>query len=105
MGDTADSSHVIGAEKVHLPSAAPPTNHGHTPAAWVTVTLVLVGAVVAAVAVLAALPWLFWVGIGVIAVAVAVGLVLKMLGLGQPGGPRRGSSAPRSQIDPSKEQS
>jgi hypothetical protein len=73
-------------------------------AAWITVSLVIVGAVVASVAVLAALPWLFWVGIGVVVVAVVVGLVLKVLGLGQPGGPRRGSAAARSDIDPSKEQ-
>jgi hypothetical protein len=110
MGDTPmdssslDRSQVVGTERAHLPSAAPPTNHGHTTAAWVTVSLVIVGAVVASVAVLTALPWLFWVGIGVVVVAVVVGLVLKVLGLGQPGGPRRRSAAASADIGPSKEQ-
>lgn len=95
------------AERAHLPEVAPPTNHGHTTAAWVTVSVVLVGAVVAAAAVVAAMPWLFWAGIAVIVVGVVLGLVLRALGLGQPepSGPPRGSEESGSDIDPStKEQ-
>ena len=72
------------AERAHLPVASPPTNHGHTPAAWTTVSLVLLGAVVASVAVAIALPWMFWAGLGVVVVGVVVGRIMKSLGLGQP---------------------
>lgn len=74
------------AERVHLPVAAPPTNHGHTLAAWVTVGLVILGGVAAALGMIAPLPWLVWTGFGIIAVGLVVGRVLKMLGFGQTGG-------------------
>ncbi len=64
--------------------AAPPRNHGHTLAAWVTVVVVLLGAVVSSLAVIAALPVLFWAGLVVVVVGVVAGRVLKMLGFGQP---------------------
>ena len=60
MGET---SHQNSAESVHLPVASPPRNHGHTTAAWVLVVAVLIGAVVSAIAVMAAQPVLFWVGL------------------------------------------
>ncbi len=75
-------------EKSYLPAAAPPTNHGHTTAAWVTVTLVILGGVVSALAVMGAIVWLFWVGMVVVVAGAVVGYVLKMLGFGQPGAPR-----------------
>jgi hypothetical protein len=82
-----------GPEKAHLPHAAPPTNHGHTLAAWVTVALVIVGAAGASGGVLAGRAWLFWGGLGVVVVAIVVGLTLKAFGFGQPGpsGPARGA--------------
>lgn len=81
MGETSPDRN---AERAYLPVAPPPTNHGHTTAAWVTVTVVLVGSVVASIAVVVALPWLFWVGMGIAVVGLVVGRVLKMLGFGQP---------------------
>ena len=80
-------------EKAYLPEVAPPTNHGHTLAAWVTVTMVMVGAVVAAAGLLASRMWLFWVGLGVIVAAALVGRVLRAFGFGQPepSGPARGA--------------
>lgn len=71
-------------EHVRLPTSAPPTNHGHTVAAWVTVSLVVVGAVVASAGVLSGHMALFWVGLGVAVVALVVGRILKALGFGQP---------------------
>lgn len=82
MGDRASDRN---AELAHLPVASPPRNHGNTTAAWVTVGFVLLGSVIASAAVVAARPWLFWAGLGVVAVGVVVGRVLKMLGFGQPG--------------------
>lgn len=81
----ADRSQDSNAERAYLPVAAPPTNHGNTTAAWVTVCGVLLGSVVSALAVVLALPWLFWTGLGVVVVALILGRVLKMLGFGQPG--------------------
>ena len=93
-------------QRAYLPMVAPPTNHGHTTAAWVTVSVVMFGAVVSAVAVVAAKPWLFWVGLAVIVVGLLVGRLLKMLGLGQPkpSGPARGSAESGSDIDPSSKE-
>ncbi|HEY3437065.1 MAG TPA: HGxxPAAW family protein [Actinotalea sp.] len=81
----ADRSQDSNAERAYLPVAAPPANHGNTVASWVTVCGVLLGAIVSAVAVVAARPWLFFTGLGVVVVALIVGRVLKMLGFGQPG--------------------
>ncbi len=67
-----------------LPPAAPPSNEGHTVAAWVTVVVILIGAAISCLAVIGSSTVGFWVGIGVIALGLVVGRVLKMLGLGQP---------------------
>lgn len=72
-------------EVAYLPPASPPRNHGHTTAAWVTVGLVILGAVVAAWGVVVAEPWVFWAGLGVVLLGLVLGRVLKMLGFGQPG--------------------
>lgn len=71
-------------EKVHLPPASPPRNHGHTTAAWAMTVIMLVGTVVSAVGVLMTTAWLFWVGAAVIVIGAVVGRGLKMLGFGQP---------------------
>lgn len=81
MRETHDRSGEVN----YLPPAAPPRNHGHTTAAWVTVTLVLLGGAVAAVGMVVAEQWMLWVGIGAIVVGLVLGRVLKMLGFGQPG--------------------
>ena len=93
-------------EKAYLPKVAPPTNHGRTIAAWVTVSVVMFGGVVSAAGILAAKPWLFWVGLAVIGVGLVVGRLLKVLGLGQTesSGPARGSTESGSDIDPSSKE-
>ncbi|GEA80490.1 HGxxPAAW family protein [Cellulomonas sp. CW35] len=72
-------------EAVHLPPTAPPTNHGHTVAAWTTTWVVVGGAVIAALAMVFAQVWLFWVGIGVCVLGLVGGKVLQVLGYGQGG--------------------
>ncbi|HEX6233330.1 MAG TPA: HGxxPAAW family protein [Jiangellaceae bacterium] len=60
-------------------------DHGHTPAAWTAVLIILVGIFIGAFAV-AVLNWpLFWIGgVGVIVLGLIVGKVMQMMGLGKP---------------------
>ena len=94
-----------GSQRAHLPRSAPPTNHGHTLAAWVTVALVIAGAVLSATGVLASRTWLFWAGLGVVVVGVVVGLALKAVGFGQPTPPDRALGATGGDPQTSKEES
>ncbi len=75
------------AERVHLPLSSPPSNHGHTTAAWVTVIVVVLGSLVSSLAMVFAVVPLAWVGAGIVVIGLVVGRVLKMLGLGQPNEP------------------
>ena len=84
-GVVTGSSQAPGVETLRLPPTAPPTNHGHTTAAWTTTVVVLVGAVVAALGLIVSLVWLFWVGMGVALGGIVVGLVLRAAGYGQGG--------------------
>jgi len=59
--------------------------HGNSVAAWTAVGIIMVAALVMAVAVVAALPWLFWVGCGLVVLAVIVGKVLAAMGFGVDG--------------------
>jgi hypothetical protein len=58
--------------------------HGHTPAAWTAVTIVLIGFVVGGVALIVAQPWLAFVGIGIVVLGGIVGKIMQMMGLGKP---------------------
>jgi hypothetical protein len=58
--------------------------HGHTPAAWTAVTVVLIGFVVGGVAIVIAQPWLAFVGIGIIVLGGFTGKIMQMMGLGKP---------------------
>lgn len=57
---------------------------GHTPAGWTTVILITAGFVVGGLAVID-LNWpLFWIGgVGIVVLALIVGKVMQMMGLGQ----------------------
>jgi hypothetical protein len=57
-------------------------SHGNTPAAWTAVTIMFVGCLVSAIAIPLALPWLFFVGLGVVALGAVVGKVMSMMGMG-----------------------
>jgi len=56
--------------------------HGSTPAAWTAVSIIMIAFVVGGIGVLLALPWLFWVGVGLVVVGVIVGKVMQMMGMG-----------------------
>ncbi|AEG44220.1 HGxxPAAW family protein [Isoptericola variabilis] len=86
------------AEIAYLPPAVPPTNHGHTVAAWTAMIGIMLGALVAAIGVVVAQAVIFWVGMGVVLLACLAGLVLRNMGYGQakPGvTPQRQSSGHR----------
>ncbi|RIQ32464.1 HGxxPAAW family protein [Jiangella rhizosphaerae] len=70
--------------------------HGHTPAAWTTVILILAGFVVGAIAVIL-LNWpLFWIGgVGLVVVGGIVGKIMQMMGLGQRDTQRDAQAGPR----------
>ncbi len=57
-------------------------HHGHTPAAWTAVGVMFVGFLISGFALPLALPWLFFLGLAVVAVGVVVGKVMQMMGLG-----------------------
>jgi hypothetical protein len=59
-------------------------SHGHTPAAWTAVAVMLVGFTVGAIAVVVAAPWLVAVGGGIVVLGAVAGKVLQLMGLGQP---------------------
>lgn len=92
-------------EKAYLPPVAPPRNHGHTVAAWVAMTAVMLGATLVAVGFVVPAQWLVWTGAGVIVLGLLVGGVLRKAGLGQPepaSTPRNGAGM--SDTNRSKEQ-
>lgn len=83
--DVAHAPQQVVGEIAHLPLSAPPRNHGRTVAAWTTTAIVLVGSVIAAVGLIVAQGWLFWVGAAVAIAGPVVGKVLQVLGHGQGG--------------------
>lgn len=67
------------------PLQVDPYGHGSSPAAWVAVCVIMFGALVMSIAVLAALVWLFVVGAVVAAVGAVSGKVLAGMGFGATG--------------------
>lgn len=57
-------------------------SHGNTPAAWTAVTIMFVGFLLSGIALPLSMPWLFFVGLGVVALGAVAGKVMQMMGLG-----------------------
>ena len=57
-------------------------SHGNTPAAWTAVGIMVLGFLIAGVAIPAEKPWLFFVGLAIVAVGAVVGKVMSMMGMG-----------------------
>ncbi|MEV7971938.1 HGxxPAAW family protein [Cellulomonas sp. NPDC089187] len=72
-------------EALRLPPVAPPTNHGRTVAAWTVTWVVVLGFLVAGLAMMFSQVWLFWVGMGAAVVGVIAGVLLRAAGFGQGG--------------------
>lgn len=87
------AQNVTVTEKLNLPPTAAPTNHGKTVAAWFTTYAVVIAFTLAGLGVAFALPWLFWVGIGLVAVSLIVARILVAAGYGQGGAKTRARQA------------
>jgi multisubunit Na+/H+ antiporter MnhG subunit len=72
-------------ETTYLPPSAPPTNHGHTTAAWFTTFLTIGGFLLAAIGLVATITWLFWAGVVITVLGPVTGKVLQTMGYGQGG--------------------
>lgn len=60
------------------------SSHGHTPAAWTAVIVIITGFVVAAIGVMTLTWQVFWFGgVGLIVLGGIAGKVMQMMGLGQ----------------------
>lgn len=57
--------------------------HGNSPAAWIAVGIIVLGALLGSIAFVVAEPWLFFVGLGVIVIGAIAGKVLTAMGFGE----------------------
>src|SRR5947208_5699613 len=83
------AQHVTTTEKLNLPPTAAPTNHGKTVAAWFTTYAVVVSFTLAGLGVAFAQEWLFWAGLGLVAVSLIISRLLVAAGYGQGGAKTR----------------
>lgn len=58
-------------------------HEGKTPAAWTTVTIMLIAFVIGTLGVCFAKPWIFWFAVALLILGGIVGKVMGMMGLGQ----------------------
>lgn len=59
--------------------------HGHSPAAWTAVTIMLVAVTIGTVAFYLDMPWLVWASAGLVVVGVIVGWAMAKAGYGAGG--------------------
>lgn len=64
-------------------------HHGNTPAAWTTVTLMLIGYVVGGIGLVVGNWPLFWIGVALQPLALVAGKVMQMMGKGAETGAAR----------------
>jgi hypothetical protein len=57
-------------------------HHGNTPAAWTGVTIILIGFIVGGIGLVISSMLLFWIGVALVPVALIVGKVMQMMGMG-----------------------
>ncbi|AWB86432.1 DUF6704 family protein [Mycetocola zhujimingii] len=56
--------------------------HGHSPAAWTAITIMLIGFAVGTIAFWFDTPWLVWSSAGLVVVGAIVGWIMKKAGYG-----------------------
>ena len=57
-------------------------HHGNTPAAWTGVTIILVGFAVGGLGLVLGNWLMFWIGVALVPVAVIIGKIMQLKGLG-----------------------
>lgn len=60
----------------------PHESHGNSVAAWVAVSIIMVGTLIGCLGVMASKPWVFFVALAICALGVVAGKVLQLMGLG-----------------------
>jgi hypothetical protein len=76
-----DTSNV--AEENSAPTRVKHVHHGRTPAAWIGVTIGMIGFIVGGIAMVIGPNWpLFWIGVAILVVALIVTQILRKLGFG-----------------------
>lgn len=83
MSENGTGGTVLAPQGVVLPDNAPPTNHGHTTAAWFLVVVCALGTVIIALGMPFNSPALIIAGIIVTVVGVIGSVVLSLAGKGQ----------------------
>ncbi|RPF28149.1 HGxxPAAW family protein [Georgenia muralis] len=78
---------IPATEPYTLPSAAPYSNHGRTPAAWVMTWGVSLAFLVGGLSLMIEADWLTIVAVVIAVAAVVVSVVMRGMGLGQPAPP------------------
>lgn len=68
-------------------------DHGSTPAAWTTVTIITIAFIVGTLAIVLANWPMFWAGVGLVVLGVVVGRVMQAMGLGKKPAAARASTA------------
>jgi len=69
------------------------SGHGNTVAAWTAVSIMMLGTLVAGVAVWFASFTAFWIGVGIVVLGAIAGKVLQVMGYGKPREPQGADSA------------
>lgn len=72
----------------HAPTDQGHDDHGSTPAAWTTVTIITLAFAVGTLAIVLANWPMFWVGVGLVILGPIVGRVMQSMGLGKKPAPR-----------------
>jgi hypothetical protein len=70
---------------VPLSNSIDDPGHGHSPAAWTAVVIMLVGFTIGTTAFFFDLPWLVWASVVLVVVGALVGWVMKKAGYGAGG--------------------
>ena len=72
-----------------LPIEPPHESHGNTPAAWTTVTIIMIAFAVGTLGLVLNSWPMFWVGVALVAVGAIVGRIMAMAGMGKRPAPQR----------------
>jgi hypothetical protein len=70
------------AEREIMSTESSEASHGHSPAAWTAVIIMLVGFAIGTIAFYLIVPWLVWASAGLVVVGLIVGWIMGKVGYG-----------------------